>query len=91
MKNESAIAILAALFPGSTFALADSSVPKSFALGKCVVSGETPGEHGRLVKVTPYGTGVYFCCKFYLRSFNRDSKKFAKMVTDAASDTISQK
>ena len=85
MKNNSAIAILAAVFLGSTFALADSSVPNSYPLSKCVVSGETLGEHGKPVKLTSEGTDVYFCCMSCLKDFNKDPKKFVTMVTDAAS------
>ena len=84
MKNKSAMAFLAAVFLGSTFAIADSSVPKSYPLSKCVVSGEKLGEHGKPVKVTSEGTDVYFCCKSCLKDFNNDPKKFVKMVTDAA-------
>ena len=84
MKNESAIAFLAAVFLGSAFAFADSCVPNSYPLSKCVVSGENLGEHGTPVKVTSEGTDVYFCCKSCLKDFNKDPKKFVKMVTDAA-------
>ena len=85
MKNKSAIATLAAMFLGSTFTLADSSVPKSYPLSKCVVFGEKLGEQGNPVKVTSDGTDVYSCCKSCLKDFNKDPKKFVKMVTDAAS------
>ena len=84
MKSVSAIAILAAVFLGSTFALADSSVPKPSPLSKCVVSGEKLGERGTPVKVTSEGTDVYFCCKSCLKDFNKDPKKFVKMLTDPA-------
>ena len=83
MKNNSAIAILAAVFLGSTFALADSSVPKSYPLSKCVVSGETLGEHGKPVKVTSEGTDVWLCCKSCVKDFNKEPAKFVKMVKDA--------
>jgi len=85
MKNESAIVILAVVFLGSTFALADSSVPKSYPLSKCVLSDEKLGGHGEPVKVTSEGTDVYLCCKSCLKDFNKDPKKFVEMVTDAAS------
>jgi len=84
MKSKSAIAILAAMFLDSTFALADSSVPQSYPLTKCVVSGEKLGEHRMPVKVTTDGTDVYFCHKSCIKDFNKDPKKFVKMVTDAA-------
>ena len=85
MKNKSAFAILTAVLLGSTFAFADPSVPKSYPLSKCVVSGETLGEHGKPVKFTSEGTEVYFCCKSCPKDFNKDPKKFVTMVTDAAS------
>ena len=84
MKNQSAIVILAVVFLASTFALADSRVPNSYPLSKCVVSGEKLGEHGKPVKVASEGTDVYFCCKSCLQDFNKAPKKFVKMVTDAA-------
>ena len=34
-------------------------VPKDYPLKKCVISGETLGEHGKPVKVTSAGTDVY--------------------------------
>jgi hypothetical protein len=84
MKNISSIAILAALLLGSTFACADSGVPKDYPLEKCVVSDEKLGEHGKPVKVTaPDGTDVYLCCKDCLKDFKKDPKKFAKKVKDA--------
>ncbi|MEO6741242.1 MAG: hypothetical protein ABIP20_13400 [Chthoniobacteraceae bacterium] len=72
------------MFLGSTFVLADSTVPSSYPLRKCVVSGEKLGGHGKPVKVTSDGTDVYFCCKACINDFNKDPKKFVKMVTDAA-------
>ena len=84
MRSNSAIAILAAAFLGSGFAIADSSVAKSYPLSKSVVSGEKLGEHGVPVGVTSEGTDVYFCCKSCLKDFNKDPKKFVKMLTDPA-------
>ncbi len=86
MKNHSAIVILTSVFliGSSSFALADSGVPQTYPLNKCVVSGEKLGEHGAPAKVTAEGTDVYLCCKACLKDFNKDSKKFVKMVTDAA-------
>jgi len=84
MKTKSTIAILAAVLLGSTFAFADSDVPKTYPLTKCVVSDEKLGEHGKSVKVTaPDGTDVYLCCKDCMKDFKKDPAKYAKMVTDA--------
>ena len=83
MKNRSTIAILTALLLGATFAFADSSVPKTYPLKKCVVSDEG-FDHGKAVKVTaPDGTDVYLCCKDCLKDFKKDPAKYAKMVKDA--------
>jgi len=76
--------LLAALLLGGTFALADSTVPISYPLTKCVVSDETLGEHGKAVKVTSEGTDVWLCCKSCVKDFNKDPKKFVKMVEGAA-------
>jgi len=83
MNSKSTISILAAVLLGSTFAFADSAVPKAYPLTKCVVSGEKPGEHGKPVKVTSDGTDVWFCCKSCLKDFNKEPAKFVKMVRDA--------
>lgn len=63
---------------------AAAGVPKDYPLEKCVVSGEKLGEHGKVVKVTHEGTDVYLCCNDCKKDFNKDPKKFVKMVKDAA-------
>ncbi len=83
MKSKSTIAILAALLLGGTFAIADSGVPKSYPLTKCVVSDEKLGEHGKPVKVTADGTDVWLCCKSCIKDFNKEPAKFVKIVKDA--------
>ena len=83
MKTKPAIVILAAVFLGGIFAFADSTVPKSYPLTKCVVSDEKLGEHGKPVKVTSEGTDVWLCCKSCVKDFNKEPKKFVKMVRDA--------
>ena len=88
MKTKSTIAILTAVFLGSTFAFADSAtpkgVPKDYPLKKCVVSNEALGEHGKVVKVSNAGTDVYLCCKSCVKDFNKEPEKFTKKVKDAA-------
>ena len=87
MKNKSTIAILAALLLGSAFAFADSTtpkgVPKNYPLKKCVVSDESLGEHGKVVKVSYQGTDVYLCCKDCVKDFHKEPAKYVKMVKDA--------
>ena len=65
-------------------ARADSAVPKTYPLKKCVVSDEKLGEHGKPIKVTHEGTDVYLCCKDCTKDFKKDPAKYAKMVKDAA-------
>jgi YHS domain-containing protein len=80
MNNESTIPILAASLFGATFAFADSGVPKTYPLKKCVVSDEG-FDHGKAVKVTaPEGTDVYLCCKDCVRDFKKEPAEYAKMV-----------
>jgi YHS domain-containing protein len=61
-----------------------AGVPKDYPLEKCVVSDEKLGEHGKVVKVTHEGTDVYLCCNDCKKDFNKDPKKFVKMVKDAS-------
>ena len=76
---------VAALLGGVTTVRAESAIPKSYPLKKCVVSDEKLGEHGKPVKATaPDGTDVYLCCKDCLKDFKKDPAKYAKMVKDAA-------
>ena len=76
------------LIPVLTFAfshavLADSSIPKTYPLKKCVVSGDPLGEHGKAVKVTYKGTDVYLCCRDCKADFDKNPMKYVKMVKDA--------
>ncbi len=78
--------IAAAAMLGSTLATvrADSAIPKTYPLKKCVVSDDPLGEHGKPVKVTtPDGTDVYLCCKDCVKDFKKDPAKYGKMVRDA--------
>jgi hypothetical protein len=56
MNYKSTIAMLTAVLVGSTFAFADTAmpkgVPKVYPLKTCPVSGDKLGEHGKVVKVT---------------------------------------
>jgi hypothetical protein len=85
MKTTTTLILAAvAMFGSAAAVLADSSIPKSYPLKKCVVSGEALGEHGKPVKVTtPDGTDVYLCCKDCIKDFKKDPAKYGKMVKDA--------
>jgi YHS domain-containing protein len=83
MNSKSTIAFLAAVILGGSFAFADSSIPKTYPLKKCVVSGDKLGEHGKAVKVTYKSTDIYLCCKDCLKDYNKNPAKYAKMVKDA--------
>ena len=71
------------MFGASATVYADSGVPKSYPLKKCVVSDDKLGEHGKPVKVTYEGTDVYLCCKDCIKDFKKDPAKYAQMVKDA--------
>ena len=77
------VAALAAAFITTAAFAADSGVPKNYPLKTCPVSGEKLGEHGKPVKVTSEGTDVWLCCKSCVKDFNKEPKKFVKMVKDA--------
>ena len=86
MKPFKIITLLAAvaMFGSVATVRADSAIPKSYPLKKCVVSDDKLGEHGKPVKVTaPDGTDVYLCCKDCQGDFKKDPAKYVKMVKDA--------
>jgi YHS domain-containing protein len=85
MKTTTLLVAVVALL-GSSLATvrAESAVPKSYPLKKCVVSGEALGEHGKPVKVSYQGTDVYLCCNDCVKDFKKEPAKYAKMVKDAA-------
>ena len=83
MKTKTITSILAAVLFSSMAALADSGVPKSYPLTKCVISDEKLGDHGKPVKVTYEGTDVWLCCKSCIKDFNKEPAKFVKIVKDA--------
>ncbi len=87
MKTTTMLLAAVALFGSAvaTVRAADSAIPKSYPLKKCVVSDEALGEHGKPVKVTtPDGTDVYLCCKDCVKDFNKDPAKYGAAVKDAA-------
>ena len=65
-------------------ARADSAVPKTYPLKKCVVSGEEiGGGEMKPFKVIHEGTDVWLCCKSCVKDFNKDPGKYVKQVKDA--------
>ncbi len=61
-----------------------TGVPKEYPFKNCIVSDERLGQHAKVLKVTYAGTDLYLCCSDCLEEFNKDPKKFVKMVKDAA-------
>ncbi len=86
-----AAALAAAFITATVFAHEDekhekgavAGVPKTYPLTKCVVSDDKLGEQGKVVKATADGTDVYLCCKDCTKDFNKEPKKYVKMVKDA--------
>ncbi|HBJ85250.1 MAG TPA: hypothetical protein DDZ88_15525 [Verrucomicrobiales bacterium] len=77
-------ALLSSLLLGAGFvSAADTGVPATYPLKKCVVSDEDLGTMGKAVKVTHEGTDVYLCCKSCTKDFNKDAAKFVTKVKAA--------
>jgi len=83
-SNKLSLFLAAAWLLVGSAVYADSSIPKNYPLSKCPVSGDKLGEHGKLTKVTYEGTDVYLCCKDCVKDFNKNPKKYVKMVKDAS-------
>lgn len=71
------------LLSAGLISAADTGVPATYPLKKCVVSGEALGEMGKPVKATHEGTDVWLCCKNCLKDFNKEPAKFTEMVKKA--------
>ena len=85
MKNLHLLLIAAAAITlGSASAFADSTIPKSYPLTKCVVSGDKLGGHGKPIKVTYKGTDVWLCCEDCKADFKKNPAKYVKMVQAAS-------
>ena len=65
-----------------TAARADSAIPKTYPLKKCVVSDEKLGEHGKAHVFTHDGQEIKLCCKDCLKDFKKDPKKFVKKLAE---------
>ncbi len=56
---------------------------KPYPLKTCVVSGEKLGGMGDAFVYEYKGREIRFCCKGCLKDFNKDPKKYIKMIEDA--------
>jgi YHS domain-containing protein len=78
------LALLSSLLLGAgLLSAADTGIPATYPLKKCVVSDEDLGTMGKPVKVTHDGTDVYLCCKSCLKDFNKDPAKYRAKVKTA--------
>jgi YHS domain-containing protein len=64
-------------------AAAPTSTSTTYPLDKCIVSGETLGEHGDVVIKEYDGREVRFCCKMCVKDFEKDPASFLKKLDDA--------
>jgi len=62
---------------------AQSADSAPYPLEKCIVSGETLGEHGEVVIKEYDGREVRFCCKMCVKDFEKDQASFLKKMDDA--------
>ena len=75
------LALLSSLLLGAGLvSAADTGVPASYPLKKCVVSNEDLGTMGKAVKVTHEGIDVYLCCKSCIKKFDKKPDKFVAQV-----------
>jgi len=56
---------------------------KPYPLKTCVVSGEKLGDMGPPHVITHEGREIKFCCKPCTKDFNKEPKKFVKLLEDA--------
>jgi YHS domain-containing protein len=70
------------LIPLSAMAGPDSE-PATYPLDKCIVSGETLGEHGEVVVKEYDGREVRFCCKMCVKDFEKDQATYLKKMDEA--------
>ena len=66
---------------GALAAQSEDSAP--YPLEKCIVSGETLGEHGEIITKEYDGREVRFCCKMCVKDFEKDQASFLKKMDDA--------
>ena len=66
---------------GASAALSSDSA--AYPLEKCIVSGETLGEHGEVLIKEYDGREVRFCCKMCVKDFEKDQASFLKKMDDA--------
>ena len=69
------------LIPLGAMAGPDSE-PATYPLDKCIVSGETLGEHGEVVVKEYDGREVRFCCKMCVKDFEKDQASYLKKMDE---------
>ena len=60
-----------------------SSEQAPYPLDKCIVTGETLGEHGDVVIKEYDGREIRFCCKMCVKDFEKDQASFMQKLDDA--------
>jgi len=70
------------IIPQSALA-AQSADSAPYPLEKCIVSGETLGEHGEIITKEYEGREVRFCCKMCVKDFEKDQASFLKKMDEA--------
>ena len=56
---------------------------KPYTLKTCIISGDKLGEMGDPFVYAYKGREIKFCCKGCLKDFNKDPKKYLKMIDEA--------
>jgi YHS domain-containing protein len=56
---------------------------KPYTLKTCIISGDKLGEMGDPFVYTYKDREIKFCCKGCLKDFNKDPKKYIKMIEEA--------
>ena len=68
-------------------AAAPTSNPATYPLDKCIVSGETLGEMGKVIIKEYDGREVRFCCKMCVSDFEKNQASFLKKLDDTIVET----
>jgi hypothetical protein len=75
--------LLAAAAWGADTPAADAPKAKPYPFDTCIVTNEKLDAMGGAVTIVKDGQEVKFCCKGCVKSFNKDSAKYLKKITDA--------
>ena len=64
---------------------------KPYTLKTCIISGDKLGEMGEPFVYAYKGREIKFCCKGCLKDFNKDPKKYLKMIDEAEAKAKKEK